>query len=479
MFKLGYKWDDQGRSVDQNLWPFTLVLMASRIVLVLQYVQTGFLIRDHIKTNKPMFLLIILYLGAAVIYGSLAVTFTQHARQAVAVPDPGMLPEWQLKAKSHHKGWIAWYVVGMMECILATVISCTWREIGYKGTHLIQRMSLLTLIILGEGVITLAKACQSIARITSLTWNTTNVVDLICAILILYFIYQLYFDWIQEEEHFGTIRQQVWAGLHMVLHLCLVLAVQGLGLCLLWGATVVEYHHFTNLAKPIEAAMAHNNSAAFTESVYAWSNWSHTIMRDEGINAKDMASVLASVNDNISIDSAMKYLTFGNESASKALELMLYTNFLAIWTMTGFNKRNMTEEGEQLLAGSINVAEWEFNGKRQAKIGKVGGMFRLTYIYFFVSLGIVVLVCALLASLSQREKKFYHKIRIAASLLIGLIICLLATIPVTKGHAFYNYIMSPWLLPSVTLLLGISKSKVLSLHSCACFTRYTCSQNST
>jgi hypothetical protein len=36
-----------------------------------------------------------------------------------------------------------------------------------------------------------------------------------------------------SEDHFGTIRQQIWAFVHFPLHLALVLAVEGTSLLLL------------------------------------------------------------------------------------------------------------------------------------------------------------------------------------------------------------------------------------------------------
>jgi hypothetical protein len=43
----------------------------------------------------------------------------------------------------------------------------------------------------------------------------------------------LYFDCLQEE-HFGTIKQQVWASLHFPLHIILVLVLQGVSLLIMW-----------------------------------------------------------------------------------------------------------------------------------------------------------------------------------------------------------------------------------------------------
>ncbi|KXT12291.1 hypothetical protein AC579_5651 [Pseudocercospora musae] len=433
MFKLGYRFDDTGRSVDQYLWSFTLILMASRVVLAIQYLQTGLLIREHKRTKTPMLLLVVLYLAAAAIYGSLAATFTSREFQM----DDDTDFEEQLELKSHDKGWIAWYVVGLLECVAATAVSCKWRNIGYKGTHLIQRMSLLTLIILGEGVITLAKICQTIARIDSLTWSTVNLIDLI------------------YEHHFGTIRQQVWAGVHLILHLCLVLAVQGLGSCVLWSAAVVEVGKLDSLAYAVLHAVETNSSALFDQAATNLIVASSNLLKDEANNAKNSAMVFGAVNDRFAVDEAIQFLFLQNLNGSwyQALDLLWYTNFLTLMTMTGFNKIDMDEEVNELSL-DIDIPSWSSGThENSAKYAEVGYMFRLTYIYFFIALGLAVLICTLLAFLSQREKQLYHKLQIACSVMVGLTICLLAILGVLENEVFFDFVLGPWLIPSATLLL--------------------------
>ena len=47
----------------------------------------------------------------------------------------------------------------------------------------------------------------------------------------------LYFDRIQED-HFGTIKQQIWSFLHFPLHVVLVLVLQGVSLLIIWRQAV-------------------------------------------------------------------------------------------------------------------------------------------------------------------------------------------------------------------------------------------------
>lgn len=198
--------------------------MISRLVLVLQYLQSMFLTRQYKQTILPMSLITATYLAAALVYLGLFWTFKNTAEE--------------------NHTYVVWYIVAILETVIATTISSVWRDISFKGTHLVQRMSLLTLIILGEGVIALTSKCQRIVQSEgALRVTSSTVANIICAVLILYFIYCIYFDGL-EEDHFGTIMQQLWSCLHFPLHVALVLAVEGLAQCITWRAAVVRGNDF-------------------------------------------------------------------------------------------------------------------------------------------------------------------------------------------------------------------------------------------
>jgi low temperature requirement protein LtrA len=63
----------------------------------------------------------------------------------------------------HHDAYVAFYVVAVGEIGGNIIVSSIWKAASFKRTHLVQRMSLLTLIILGEGVIVV---CKNIAKVS-------------------------------------------------------------------------------------------------------------------------------------------------------------------------------------------------------------------------------------------------------------------------------------------------------------------------
>lgn len=58
--------------------------------------------------------------------------------------------------------YVVWYVVMVLEAVLVIGISCFWRMLSFKKTHLMERMSLLTIIVIGEGAIGVTKTVSRI-----------------------------------------------------------------------------------------------------------------------------------------------------------------------------------------------------------------------------------------------------------------------------------------------------------------------------
>jgi low temperature requirement protein LtrA len=52
---------------------------------------------------------------------------------------------------------IAWWIIIPVEGIITVLISSKWRMLSFKDTHMNERLSLLTMIIIGEGVIGVSK----------------------------------------------------------------------------------------------------------------------------------------------------------------------------------------------------------------------------------------------------------------------------------------------------------------------------------
>jgi low temperature requirement protein LtrA len=74
----------------------------------------------------------------------------------------GMTPVFREGNHAQRHIYLVWYVVMVLEAITVIAISCFWRMLSFKKTHLMERMSLLTIIVIGEGAIGVTKTVTRI-----------------------------------------------------------------------------------------------------------------------------------------------------------------------------------------------------------------------------------------------------------------------------------------------------------------------------
>lgn len=68
-----------------------------------------------------------------------------------------MTPAFRAEEQTHRSVYIVWYIVMVIEAVVVILISSYWRMLSFKKTHLMERMSLLTIIVIGEGAIGVTK----------------------------------------------------------------------------------------------------------------------------------------------------------------------------------------------------------------------------------------------------------------------------------------------------------------------------------
>lgn len=85
--------------------------------------------------------------------------------------------------------YLVWYVVMILEAVLVIAISCFWRMLSFKKTHLMERMSLLTIIVIGEGAIGVTKTVSRIMGKHGL--NVEGCFLIMCIIVVLVLVWAL------------------------------------------------------------------------------------------------------------------------------------------------------------------------------------------------------------------------------------------------------------------------------------------------
>ena len=155
-----------------------------------------------------------------------------------------MIPAYGAQKTAPEGLYMVWYAVMVAEAVITIAISCFWRMLSFKKTHLMERMSLLTIIVIGEGAIGVTKTVSRIMGKGGLTVEGCFLIMCIIVILVSPYLsisgtwnscllssvqvllWALYFDNF-PHGHYGTIRQQIWSLLHFPFQLAVVGVVEG------------------------------------------------------------------------------------------------------------------------------------------------------------------------------------------------------------------------------------------------------------
>jgi low temperature requirement protein LtrA len=113
-----------------------IILMASRLSLTIEYGSILWHVRKFKNVHLPFYIQMAIHFIAAMIYLGITFRFDEDKNSRV---------------------FIAWYVVGALEVISTLGLSIFFSILGLAKTHLMNRMSLLTIVVLGESIVALAE----------------------------------------------------------------------------------------------------------------------------------------------------------------------------------------------------------------------------------------------------------------------------------------------------------------------------------
>ncbi|KAL2063186.1 hypothetical protein VTL71DRAFT_6258 [Oculimacula yallundae] len=393
----------------------SLILMLSRFVLAIQYLLVLIQVRKYSHTKLPLALVAGSNFAAACIY--LGITFSLQEERSY--------------------GYRAFYAIPIVEIAFNIAVSSYWKVLSFKGTYLVQRMSLLTMIILGEGVIVVSKTISKIVKNHN-AWDGPTIGTIVAAIAIIYFLYMLYFDSL-PRHHFGSIRQQIWAFLHFPFHLSLVLTMVGMAEFVLWHKMVAVSKSFINTVNgPSFLDLYSNNSTAISDVMKPYIQDLFTSYPPS--NPKTFTKV----------DSGLRVLQLGynaNNATSVTAYLNTYNDVIStvvhsVFTSYGF-KVPKPKPGQEAPLNS------------SAELDRVNDVIRIVFVYFFVAAGMTLILMGLLNFLTLPREQFTRSGlkhpavlgRFGIYVYIGLGLALLSIS--THYDAGSRLANSGWLLPLV------------------------------
>lgn len=126
---IGPQFDDPKRTPWGILQQLSLLLMASRTVLGIQYTSTLYFSWNYRTARIPLAAVLLSLVIVVTLYLTLSFIFANELS---------------------HNAYQAWYVILVLEVAVAIVIAGKWQALSFRGTHLTERMTCLTLIIVSQ-----------------------------------------------------------------------------------------------------------------------------------------------------------------------------------------------------------------------------------------------------------------------------------------------------------------------------------------
>ncbi|RPA97899.1 hypothetical protein L873DRAFT_1828768 [Choiromyces venosus 120613-1] len=394
----------------------TMALMLSRFMLMIQY----FVVMLFARIKKQAMLPLALHCSTMAIAGSvyLGLYF------AFEKGDPA-------------KSYIGWYITAIFEACAIIGTSSVWRVVSFKKTHLVERMGLLTLIILGEGIIVMLKAINAIVKGTSWTVSLSGIV--VASLAIIYFYWMFYFDYNPRNVHYGTIRQQIWTLLHFPFHLSIVLSVEGLRQLTTW-------HGMNTYINSILGEIQNDTNPTV---IAEWFKTHFEILYAAG-DSKDIVKGYANITENIN---SLVILNANNATSETAYPHMV--NELLSELLVGVAEYYGIKAPKP-TAMAAEMSRTEPFGEN-GPVGKIMKVFDLVYKYFYLSLGLVFLLLAVFTFLVRRNKDIHDYSSIALRVCVAIIMWgMVALQTVGPQGLYYDFLFSSWPIPQVCLILFIA-----------------------
>ncbi|PGG99446.1 hypothetical protein AJ79_08520 [Helicocarpus griseus UAMH5409] len=407
---------------DENIWAFrslTILLACSRFLLSIEYsIAASFLYGKMEQASQRLLMIVVLFIATATIYTALYFIFS---------------------AGDDTRGeyvWTSWFLVFAIETLFVMSVSNRFRGIGFEDTHLNVRMGLLTLIIIGEGVI-------SITRIVNRTvgaggWTKWSFVHILGVTTAVYLLWQSYFD-ISPRMKYGSVHQQVWTQLHFPFHVVLVLLSEGSQILALTLDISLKLKYLKNtiffaceppLPDP-EVAIDLLNSTITDMDI----DYTHAPREQHAIQ-----SILQTLRH-----STMQLCPseFGPGSLSPQVSHDLMGNVTAsLFASMGILPPHHVVEGGKLLMSYLRLLGFVF-------------------IYYFIVAGFAMFILAAFVFLTRRHTgKVYTSVAVVTRILLGILLVGIVAM-VTNFRLVYKFMTSPMIIFTFTLALLAGESYIL------------------
>ena len=420
-------WDIDEKEAVQALKAFqtlSIIMMISRLVLAAQYTAVLVTLREWRKTILPLALHALLMLISAAIFFGLFYSFLN------ATGDRAI---------------IAWYVMIGVEAGVILLMSAHWKFLSFRKTNVVERIGLITLIVIGEGIIGLCKSIQKVGN--DQDYGADIVGMIICAVVIVYCFWMLYFDQ-AEHEHVGTFRQIIWIMLHFPFLTAVLFTSEGVAQLSMWRKLLDFWYALTDKLTKIPMPTT-NEADTLDKYVDALKNATDTWMKpfNDGmqhlkLQQPNYAAIYSQIEGLADNDLFTTNNTAWKEQLSGNVTSLF--NQAAIFAAKTFN----IEEPDELTHAAIT--------EEDVLNLLIDHTFQTVFIYFFVAAGLAVVFSACLYIFGKRHKNRGDYLNLAFRFLVGTILGLLALMAVSNNgrvnDLYARYASGPWMIPTVTIM---------------------------
>ncbi|KAH7385431.1 bacterial low temperature requirement A protein-domain-containing protein [Phaeosphaeria sp. MPI-PUGE-AT-0046c] len=418
---------------------FGIVLIVSRTALTIQYAVVMWQGRMFRQTLWPLGLSTCVHAIAALLYG---ITTAVLPRGPVGLEEQ-----------------VVWVVIGILEGLAIFLIAIFWRILSFKYTHLVERLQLLTLIIIGEGIIGMIKSVASIFKEQSSN-DASEIGTVVAAVVLLYLLYMLYFDQLSNDR-FGTVRQQIWSLLHYPLHSAILLCVEGNTSLIVWNSAVSGLKFIWSLG-PDDFS---DPGAGFDNTSDMISNLNQSMWRIDGCYNSRYWNATYRWQSN--------FTAIENYTAEYGFRSDEWNN------RTGSLVKNMFENAQAFVfvahtetLAKLNAVSATAVGPRE-RLDRIFSVFDTTVIQFYTGAGVLLLVLAVMYWFNKRHKTKVEFGEMINRVIVGfgLLIVGVATVIANRTPTGFKFYASQWIIPIVLFCFAIVLLLDNLLAAISCHTR--------
>jgi len=354
---------------------------------------------------------------------------------------------------------------------------------AFKDTNIVERMGALSLIIMGEGIIGMTESVSFMFK-TSSEISSSTIGLMIAVVLVVYAVWMLYFDHTDKVDDAGARINtekpwcQLWAFLHFPLHVAILLTLEGSARLVLWwnaneAFNFLSYHfgaYYPIVDNGSQLVRSIQNQLGYIVDRYPF--------LDEEIHTADFQSNLTQLGKL----GAFNGTSDNDFNAFSIIGLMQDNFFAAICEQLGIEYNQPPQVNSSTVSDS-QALDSQALDLADTKVSAISQVFYDWLVIFLVAAGWLLLLLALARYVGHQNmpiaksadgikrhlkiagKRPFAWVALALQCFIGVGLAFVSLIAKWKdSDAFWNFVTSPWIIPTVLLAFCLGKA-ILHQHS--------------